>query len=252
MNLIGAIATVRESVVAVLRYRQIQPQMKIKKTGKVQPAKYNLGWGSGFNVVADRYVVTAFHVLNGGQQGQPRNPQDKFVVFVVPGNGNPAYHFPVIGFPVERPDVDLAVIEIGPCVTQGIHLPALPVSFSGQPDGERVLTLGFPQPLVDGINIDPQGNYLGGQYFLKSHANEGILSAQYLDGQSQMYEFNVGWYNGESGGPVVRIDDPLAAISIMQQYRNITASHGTVVGPHRGRVLSAIQQDLSRLGATIV
>jgi len=247
VSLSNAIATVRESVVAVFRFREVRPQTT--KKGKVRPAQFNVGWGSGFSVVADRYVITAFHVLNGGQ---PRNPQDKFLVFVVPGNGDPAFHFPVIGFPVERADLDLAVLEIGPCATQGVHLPAVPVSFTAQPDGARVLTIGFPAPEVAGLNVDAQGNYRGGQFFLKSHANEGILSAQYLLGQLRVYEFNVGWHHGESGGPVVRLDDPVAAFTVMQQYRNIKSPHGIVAGPHRGCALSAIQQDLSRLGATIV
>lgn len=247
MSLSSAIATVRESVVAVFRLREVRPQTT--KKGKVQPAQFNVGWGSGFIVVADRYAITAFHVLNGGK---PRNPQDKFLVFVVPGNNNTAFHFPVIGFPVERADLDLAIIEIGPCATQGVNLPAVPVSFTAQPDGARVLTIGFPAPEVVGINVDAQGNYQGGQFFLKSHANEGILSAQYQLGPLPIYEFNVGWHHGESGGPVVRLDDPIAAFTIMQQYRNIKSPHGIVAGPHRGYALSAIQQDLSRLGATIV
>jgi hypothetical protein len=237
MSLISAIATVRESVVAVFRFRV------------VQPGQVNGGWGSGFCVVADRYVITAFHVLNGGQ---PRDPQDKFLVFVVPGNGDPAFHFPVVGFPVERADLDLAVLEIGPCATQGVHIPALPVSFTAQPDGTRVITIGFPEPGIAGLNIDAQGNYRRGQFFLKSHANEGILSAQYLLGTLLMYEFNVGWHNGESGGPVVRLDDSVAAFTVMQEYRNINTPHGIVPGPHRGRALSAIQQDLLGLGATVV
>lgn len=247
MSLISAIAVVRESVVTVFRYRQKRPQ--ITKKGKVLPAQFDVGWGSGFSVVADRYVITAFHVLNGGQ---PRNPQDRFLVFVVPGNGDPAFHFPVVGFPVERADLDLAILEIGPCATQGVHLPAVPVSFTAQPDGARVLTVGFPEPGVGAINIDAQGNFQGGQFFLKSHANEGILSAQYLQGSLWMYEFNVGWHQGESGGPVVRLDDPVAAFTVMQHYRNIKSPHGTVAGPHRGCALSAIQPDLARLGATIV
>lgn len=247
MELISAIASVRDSVVAVFRFRQVRPQST--KKGKIRPAQFNCGWGSGFSVVADRYVVTAFHVLNGGQ---PRNPKDKFLVFVVPANGNSAFHFPVIGFPVEHPDRDLAVLEIGPYATAGVHLPAVPVSFTAQPDGGRVLTIGFPAPEVAGLNIDPNGEYRGGQFFLKNHANEGILSAQYQISQLPVYEFNVGWHHGESGGPVMRLDDPVAAFTVMQQYRNIKSPHGVVAGPHRGCALSAIQEDLRRLGATVV
>lgn len=241
MSLEGTIATTRESVVAVLRYRMINAQ-----TNQIQ-----YGWGSGFCIVADQYILTAFHVLNGGQ---PRNPQDKYAVFAVPGNGPQAFHFPVIGFSLERPDVDLAVLEIGPCSTNGIHLPELPISFGASVDGSRVATVGFPAPEVTGISLDAQGNCAGGNFFLKSHANEGILSAQYQFGPTNlpMYEFNIGWHNGESGGPVVRIGDPAAAITIMQHYRNIQTPHGIEPGPRRGCALSVIQNDLVTLGATII
>jgi hypothetical protein len=103
-----------------------------------------------------------------------------------------------------------------------------------------------------GVNIDPQGNYRGGQFFLKSHANEGIVSAQYPMGPLHMYEFNVGWHHGESGGPVVRLADPLAAFTIMQQYRNIQSPHGTVAGPHRGCALTSIRTEIEKLGTEIV
>lgn len=239
MSLERAIATARGSVVAVFRYRLVNAQ-----TGEC-----SISWGSGFGVVADRYVVTAFHVLNGGQ---PRDPNDKFLVFVVPGNGNQAFHFPVVGFPVEREDVDLAVLEIGPCATQGIHLPALPVSSGAHVDGAHVATMGFPAPEVAGINLDPHGNYTGGNFFLKSHANEGILAAQYGVGAAHVYEFNVAWHHGESGGPVVRIAEPMAAITVMQHYRNITSPHGVIPGPRRGIALSIIENDLVRLGATLI
>jgi hypothetical protein len=126
------------------------------------------------------------------------------------------------------------------------------VSFAAQQDGARVLTVGFPAPEILGLNIDAQGNYVGGQFFLKSHANEGILSAQYLLGQLPVYEFNVGWHHGESGGPVVRLEDPIAAFTIMQQYRNIKSPHGTLPGPHRGCALSAIRPEIEGLGARVV
>jgi S1-C subfamily serine protease len=122
MDTVSAIPIVRESIVAVLRYRMIRPQT-IKK-GKTKPAQFNLSWGSGFCIVSNRYIITAYHVLNGGQ---PRNVTDKFIVFVVPGNGDVAHHFPVIGFPLEKPDLDLAILEIGPCTTAGIQLSAIPV-----------------------------------------------------------------------------------------------------------------------------
>jgi hypothetical protein len=241
MSLEGAIATTRESVVAILCYRITNAQ-----TNEVQ-----CSWGSGFCIVANQYVLTAFHILNGGQ---PRDPQDKFLVFVVPGNGPQAFHFPVVGFPLERQDVDFAVLEIGPCTTNDVQLPELPVSFGAHVDGSHVVTVGYPAPVIVGLNLDAQGKFTGGNFFLKSHANEGIIAAQYPMGPTnlQMYEFNVGWHIGESGGPVVRTGDQIAAITIMQHYRNIQAPHGTEPGPRRGCALSVIQNDLATLGATTI
>jgi S1-C subfamily serine protease len=251
MDPIAAIPALRESVVAVFRYRALPQKStsKHKKKGTPQTARFNVGWGSGFCIVPDRYIVTAFHVIN---DGQPRNPADRFVAFTVPGNGDQAYHFPVTAFPVERPDVDLAVLEIGPSAAAGLHLPAIPVSFANHQDGSRVVTVGFPAPEIAGLNVDAQGNYMGGQFFLKSHANEGILSAQYMLGQVHVYEFNVGWHHGESGGPVLRLQDPVAVFTIMQQYRNIKSPHGVVAGPHRGCALEAIRQEIERLGCRVV
>ncbi len=243
-----AIPIVRDSVAAVLRIRMTHPET-VKK-GKVRPAQFqaSLG-GSAFCVVTDRYLVTAFHVLNGGQ---PRNPADKFYAFVVPGNGNPAFHFPVVGFPVERPNLDVAVLDVGPCATAGVHVPAVPVSFTPRADGTRVITVGYPAPDIVGLKVDLQGNFHGGQFFLKSHANEGIVSAQYVIGGVLLYELNVGWHHGESGGPVADQEDQPAVFSLMQHYRNIQSPHGTVAGPHRGCALSGIQQELTALGVAAV
>jgi hypothetical protein len=65
------------------------------------------------------------------------------------------------------------------------------------------------------------------------------------------YELNVGWHHGESGGPIFTLEEVPAVFSIMQHYRNIQAPHGIIPGPHRGRSLSAIQKNLTDLGATI-
>ena len=92
----------------------------------------------------------------------------------------------------------------------------------------------------------------GGEFFLKSHANEGIVSAQYDMGGMRFYELNVGWHHGESGGPILRLDDPVTAFSVMQHYRNIKSPHGTVVGPHRGRSLVGVEQSIRNFGANVV
>src|SRR5439155_10479579 len=188
-------------VAAILRVHRLRPETM--KKGKARPAQFNVGLcGSAFCVATDRYLVTAHHVLNDGSL---RDPNDKFYAFIVPQNADRAFHFPIAGFPVERADVDLAVLELGPCVTGGINMPALPVSFAQQADGTRVLTMGFPAPEITKARVDAAGNYLGGEFFLKSHANEGIISAQYSGDGVQFYELNIGWHHGESGGPIVTL-----------------------------------------------
>jgi Trypsin-like peptidase domain len=250
-NLQIAIPTLRESTVAILSLTPKTPE-KIKK-GKVIPAQYNVTWGTAFSVVSDRYLVTAFHTLNGGN---PRNPNTKFYALSVPGNGNPYYVFPIIGFPLERSDIDIAVLEIGPCTTAGIHLPAVPLTFAPKVDGTEVLTMGFPAPEVVNLNVDATHNFQSGQFFLKSSANEGILASQYLgttlDGVNMfMYEFNVSWVHGESGGPVavIRDNNQPTVISLMQNYRLATSPDGRKIpGPRRGISLSMIKPELEAMG----
>ncbi len=103
-----------------------------------------------------------------------------------------------------------------------------------------------------GLEVDHHGNFHGGQFFLKSHANEGIVSAQYVTDGVLMYELNVGWHHGESGGPVADEADRPAVFSLMQHYRNIQSPHGMVAGPHRGCALSGIQRELTALGVAVV
>jgi hypothetical protein len=245
-DLTTAIPKLRESIVAILTLRMTHPEMFKKGKGKIRPAQFQFHWGSAFCIVPDKYLVTAFHVLNGGK---PRQPDSKSYALVVPGNGDPFFWFPVVSFPIERADFDMAVLEIGPCNTPGVKLPALPITFKMQPDGTQVLTIGFPAPEIAGLNADSQGNFLGGQFFLKSHGNKGIVAAQYiLDGGLPFYELNVGWHHGESGGPIATLADEPAAFSLMQQYRPVQSPHGVLPGPRRGLALSAIHHELEGLG----
>jgi len=239
-----AIPFLRDSVLAVLRLHVVRPA-SIKK-GKPRPAEIGAAFaGTAFCVAANKYLVTAHHIFN---DGKARDPGDKFYAFIVPGNGERAFHFPIVGYPVERQDLDLAVLEVGESPIPSIRIRELAVTFESQPDGTRVTTLGFPAPDIAGLGLNDKGEYMGGEFFLKSHANEGIVSAQYLFGGSGMYELNVGWHHGESGGPIVTLRGAPAVFSLMQHYRNIRSPHGTVAGPHRGIALSAIETELGALG----
>lgn len=246
-DLSSAIQQTGDAVAAILRLHTVEPAT-VKK-GKAKPAKIAASFGSAFCIVENRILLTAHHVFNNRK---PRDPKDKFYAFIVPQNGPQAHYFPVVGYPFESPELDMAIIEIGACATPGVKMSALPVTLEAQPDGSRVLTIGFPAPVINAINVDQSGDYRGGNFFLKRHANEGIVSAQYKMDSVDFYDLNVGWHHGESGGPIVRLDDPVAAFSLMQLYRNITAPQGVVAGPHMGRALKAIEQELIAVGASIV
>ena len=47
------------------------------------------------------------------------------------------------------------------------------------------------------------------------------------------------------------MQDPLAAVAVMQSYRTIDTPHGTVAGPHIGWSLDVIQQQLVGYGANV-
>jgi hypothetical protein len=232
-----AIATIRNAVGAILRLHRLPNNQT--NTAIV---------GTAWCVVENRYLVTAQHVFNNEK---PRDANDRFFVFSVPQNGISAYHVPVVSFPLEDIHNDMAIIEIDASANQGFQLQSVPVTFRQHLDGEKVLTYGFPAPQIFQAQVDKNLNWLGGSLFLKGHANEGIISGQFeLNGQ-YTYELNVGWFQGESGGPIFSLD-PTAAFAIMQRYRNVVTPHGTVPGPHQGRAVALIENSLRHLGATIL
>lgn len=254
-NTTDVIGNYRNAVCAVLRVARVETKAKKgkHKSQGATPAtvQVQLGFvGTAWCIVESKFLVTAFHVLNNGA---PRDPAHRFYVFSVPSNQNEAYHFPVIGFPFEDPASDTAILEIGPSAAPGHAIPAIPVTFSRPPDGSPVVTIGFPSPEIASANVNDQGEFLGGgQFFLKSHANSGIVAGQYDFGGKWSYEFNVGWHNGESGGPVIRLEPSPAVFSIMQQFRNIQTPIGISAGPHIGVSLELIQTALLQAGATSV
>lgn len=241
------LSQVRESVCAIMR---IIKRMKPQKKKKPPTIEFRLAFvGTAWCITADKYLVTAHHILN---KGNARDPNDLFYAFIVPSNGPRAYQFPIEAFPLEDPSNDMAILEIGPPASAGQSIPAVPVTFRRPPDGTPVITYGFPAPEIRGANLASDGRFLGGgQFFLKGHANEGIVAAQYETTGEVFFEFNVGWHHGESGGPVFERDTG-AVFSIMQHYRNIQSPHGVVAGPRRGRSISNIQQQLVALGSTVV
>ncbi len=211
--------------------------------------QFEMGFvGSGVCIADGKYVLTAQHIFNNAQ---PRDPLDKFVVFTLTENNLQAFHCAVVGFPIEHAAHDLAVVELGIARDKRFELDALTLSMSTEPEGMEVVTYGFPAPVVTGANLDKEGNFLGGgNFFLKGHANTGIVSAQYDLHGAVHYAFNVDWVHGESGGLVCELGS-LRLFTIMQSYRTIGTPNGTMAGPRLGRGFQGIQHELHALIGTV-
>jgi len=64
-GLTSSIPAVRRCVAAILRVRVIKTPVKKKKGPQLQVSGALVG--SAFAVVADKYLVTAYHLFNGGK-----------------------------------------------------------------------------------------------------------------------------------------------------------------------------------------
>ena len=236
-----AIASIRNGVGALLRIAPTQTPRRFDVTIV----------GTTWCVTRDRVFLTAHHVLN---TGNPRDTSHRFYVLSAPGNGHTLNFWPVSGFRLEDAPRDLALFDAPVPTDRGLSVPSIPVAVSAPADGTAVLTYGCPAPTIAGGRVSDQGELLAIQTVLFTHANTGIVSAQYegFPLTDTLFEFSVGWHHGESGGPVLRLEPQPAAFAVMQHYRNIQGPHGTMAGPRRGLGLAAIREDLERAGATLV
>ncbi len=237
----SAIFDIHNSVCAVMRIHRI-PNGTPSQAPQFQVSLAGTAWC----IAKNRYFLTAHHIFN---DRNPRDPNDRFYIFSVPDNGPQAFHYPVVAFPLENQQIDMAVLDVQ--LLQGINFKSIPVTFDHQNDGSQVLTYGFPSPTIGAAQVNLDGSWAGGQFFLKGHANEGIVAGNFEMNDNSMYEFNVGWHHGESGGPILSLKSG-AGFSIMQTYRPIQLPNGTIMGPHQGVSLRAIEADLRRFGAIII
>ncbi len=238
------IQSIRDCTCAILRVIKDETETEVADEREVE---VGLAFtGSGVCIVDDELILTAHHVLNNGEE---RDPNDDFYVFCVPDNERRAYHYPVIDFPLELGDRDVAVLRLGNPSGEQAELSAATLAADGFRDGTSVVTCGFPSPEIGGAQFDQDLNFRRGDFFLKSHASTGIIAAQYEVPEGPYFEFNVGWHHGESGGPVV-VADSGEVISLMKGYRNIETPHGVVQGPNIGPELRDLSVRLEQLGAT--
>ena len=233
-----AIASIRDGVGALLR---VIPGHA--------PRQFGLAIvGTTWCVATSRVFLTAHHVLNGGDT---RDPSHKFYVLSAPGNGHALHYWPVSSFRLEDAARDLAILEAP--APQGLSIPSIPVAMEPPSDGTPVLTYGCPAPAIASASVSDQGDLTSIRTILFTHANTGIVAAQYDAAPStdRLFEFSVGWHHGESGGPVFRLEPEVAAFAVMQHYRNIQGPNGTMAGPRRGLALASIRAELTAAGATL-
>lgn len=223
------IREIRNAVCGILRIRQ-------RPNNQTDFAIVGTAWCISNN----QYFVTAHHVLN---DGNPRNPSDKFLLIRRLNNGEIFDNLPVVNFPLEERQNDYAVLEVSIPDARRINIPPLRVSFRAVPDGTEVLTYGCPAPRVTGVSRS--GSSVNFAVDLVARADRGIVSAQLPLKVGRDYVFTVHWFNGESGGPVLDVRT-LRVIAIMQRQQNIDTGRATVPGPRLGRSLSAVQNELSR------
>ncbi len=250
-ELVAATPMTRHATAAILRVRR--GKVTAAKKGKAaRPQKYDADIvGSATCIVANKYLLTAHRVLNGGEA---RQPDDKYYAMIAPDNGTQLFHFPIVSFALESADLDLAVLEMGPCVNGNKRLVALPLSMREVDDGTSVIAVGYPASPVFELEVDAEGNYLSGSSELKSHVNTGIVSACFPDLRGHpIYEFNFGWLPGQTGGPMVRLGTPRALFALMRDFRPIRTADGSVIpGPYQGISLKPAESALRQLGAAFV
>lgn len=226
------IEQVRDSVCGLLRIHHISGN------------QYNVAIvGTAWCVVRNHYFISAYHILNGGQA---RDPNDRFYILRAPGNGPRLEYTPAVAFVLEDQGRDYVILEIDEREGSSLGFNALGIYTGQVQDGTRVLTYGYPAPEVRSARVNSQGRLEQIQTSLLSHANEGIVASQYERTTYHMYELNVGWHHGESGGPILILDPP-RVIAIMQGYKNIQTPHGVVAGPHCGIAITAVLDCVANL-----
>jgi hypothetical protein len=232
---VEAVAKAREAICAVVRVRR-------GDGGAVHVDVSGSAWAAG----SPSTFVTASHVV------RPRPAGQRWYVARRTSPASTALEiWPVAEIALEDADLDVAVLRV-PASTVRAPLPLL---LDHVEDGTRVLTFGCPSARIQDAVVSPRGELQGASAFLAPFANEGIVSGHYDVSTEDapprhlgpLYEFNVSWLNGESGGAVIRVE-PFGAFAVMQSYRKIPTPIGDVPGPRRGFGLAHLRDRLGALG----
>jgi hypothetical protein len=232
---VEAVARAREAICAVARVRRDAagvPKLDVSGTA----------WAAGTRWT----FITASHVVN------PRPAEDRwYILRRIDAASTDLLIWPVAEVVIEDRELDIAVLRVPDSTVET----PIPLVLDHVPDGTQVLTFGCPSARLQNGVVSAQGELLKASAFLAPFANEGIVSGHYdvwtedtpPRSLGPLYEFNVSWLNGESGGAVIQVE-PFGAFAVMQSYRRIPTPVGDVPGPRRGFALTHLVPQLRALG----
>ncbi|RYZ96833.1 MAG: serine protease [Sphingobacteriaceae bacterium] len=180
------IANVKRST-AILNQKNNALMNDIKKNRMVNPGRYS---GTGFALTANGYLVTNYHVVNGGDS-----------IYVQNADGE-SFHAKII---YTDPAQDLAILEINDPTFKALG--AIPYAFrkSKSDLGEDVFTIGYPTDAI-------------------AFSSGSLTSPAGFNGDSTAYEVSIAARPGNSGGPLLDTKGNLIGIISGKQTQRETAS----------------------------
>jgi serine protease Do len=173
---------------------------------KANPAvvtiRSNRGWGSGFIIKADGYIITNAHVVAGAPA----------VVTVMMADGKTEIPADIVGFSAKG--LDLALLKIN------------------RPGKLPTIALGNTKSMRVGDNIYAIGTPLGEEN--QSTFTAGMVSA--LRGERQIIQHNAAVNRGNSGGPLLNEKGEVVGVNTVIPVTKVLCKDGKVCAISMGNV----------------
>jgi serine protease Do len=173
-----------------------------KANPAVVTVRSNRGWGSGFIVKADGYIITNAHVVAGAPA----------VVTVMMADGKTEIPADVVGFSAKG--LDLALLKIN------------------RPGKLPIVKLGNTKSIQVGDNVYAIGTPLGEEN--QSTFTAGMVSA--LRDERQIIQHNAAVNRGNSGGPLLNEQGEVVGVNTVIPVTKVLCKDGKVCAISMGNV----------------